>query len=257
MSKSEYPWRIFWILLAAALGGAFAVLPYVFEVFSKAGVLDAPATRTPLYLAMQILHLALVFGVAIAVGLFLAPKVDLRYPILSRWLNRTPSFAPVGTLRVTLFAGILSGAVSIFVLYVVILPLAPNFPKEANVPLWKRFLVCIYGGINEELVMRLCLLALVLWILQKIFRRPARSSSAIFWSANTIVAILYGAAYLPAIAAIVALTPLLVLSVVSLIGAVGLVFGQLAWRRGLEAAMLAHFISDLTLHLLGPFFGAK
>ena len=257
MSKPEYPWRIFWALLAAALCGSFAVLPYVIEVFSKAGVLEAPANRTPLYVVMQVLHLILIYGIAIALGLLLAPKVDLRYPILSRWFNGTSSFAPTGTLRVALVAGILCGAVSVLVLYAVILPNAPNFPKEASVPLWKRFLVCIYGGINEELVMRLCLLALFLWVLQRIFRRSARSSPAIFWSANTLVALLYGAAYLPAIAKVVPLTPFLVLSVVSLVGAVGLVYGRLTWRRGLEAAMLAHFVSDLVLHLLGPFFGLK
>ena len=37
-------------------------------------------------------------------------------------------------------------------------------------------------------------------------------------------------------------------------GGAGIVFGRLCWNRGWEAAMLAHFISDLVIHILGPLF---
>ena len=50
------------------------------------------------------------------------------------------------------------------------------------------------------------------------------------------------------------LTPVVIVAVISLNTGAGLVFGYLTWRRGLEAAMIAHFCSDVILHLVGPLF---
>jgi hypothetical protein len=94
-------------------------------------------------------------------------------------------------------AGVAIGALTVLMLYAVILPRIPQFPTEADVPLWKRLGVCIYGAINEELLIRLFLLSLVLWGLQAIARRSARSSPTVFWIGNILVALLFGAAYLP------------------------------------------------------------
>jgi hypothetical protein len=35
-------------------------------------------------------------------------------------------------------------------------------------------------------------------------------------------------------------------------GLAALAFGYLTWKRGIEAAMLAHFSSDFIAHVLGP-----
>jgi membrane protease YdiL (CAAX protease family) len=51
------------------------------------------------------------------------------------------------------------------------------------------------------------------------------------------------------------ITPLtlpIILTVVSLNSIGGLVFGYLYFENGLATAMLAHFVADLILHVLGP-----
>jgi membrane protease YdiL (CAAX protease family) len=35
-------------------------------------------------------------------------------------------------------------------------------------------------------------------------------------------------------------------------GLAALAFGYLTWKRGIEAAMLAHFSSDFIAHVVGP-----
>jgi hypothetical protein len=40
----------------------------------------------------------------------------------------------------------------------------------------------------------------------------------------------------------------------SINGVASLLFGYLCWKRGLEAAMLAHFSTDIMLHVVGPMF---
>ena len=65
-----------------------------------------------------------------------------------------------------------------------------------------------------------------------------------------LAAVLFGLGHLPATAALLPLTPAVVARAVVLNGIAGVVFGWLYWRRGLEAAMVAHFCADLVLHVL-------
>ena len=61
---------------------------------------------------------------------------------------------------------------------------------------------------------------------------------------------LFGLGHLPATAALLPLTPAVIARALILNGIPGVVFGWLFWRRGLEAAMVAHFAADLVLHVI-------
>jgi membrane protease YdiL (CAAX protease family) len=74
----------------------------------------------------------------------------------------------------------------------------------------------------------------------------------LYWSAIVIAAVLFGAGHLPATAALTPLTLVVVSRAIVLNGIAGVAFGVLYWRNGLEAAMLAHFGSDVVLHVLAP-----
>lgn len=253
MAKTKYPWRVFWVLLFASIAGMVGVLPYVFSLPGKLLDLDNLTMPLPVWVAVQVMHSSIVFGMIVVLGLLLAPKVGIGIPQLSDWLyhKRRP---PVSSFRMPLAVGFAIGIVTALLLFFVFLPRIPDWPSEAGVPVWQRFLACIYGAINEELLMRLFLFSLVLWILQKITRTAAGASDALFWTGNVIVALLFGAAYLPAAAKMIELTPLAITAIMSLKGAAGLVFGYLCWKRGLEAAMLAHFSADFVLHIIAPLF---
>jgi hypothetical protein len=257
MPPKRYPWRVFWALFAAAIVGAASILPYVFEVFAAKLATDVEATSTLLVVLMQLLHLTLIFGIATGVGLLVAPKAGICLPFIEPRLYGQASKLPANSFRVAGIAGLIVGTLSVSALYLIILPRIPEFPTEAAIPLWKRIGVCLYGGINEELLMRLFFLSLILWPLQKMSRRAPGQSAALFWIANVLVALLFGAAYLPATSSIVPLTAFSITAIVLLKGASGIVFGYLAWSRGLEAAIVAHFVSDLLIHIVGPFFSVQ
>lgn len=115
-------------------------------------------------------------------------------------------------------------------------------------------LAALGAGINEEIWFRLgvltSLMALGSWLL-----KIEHSSTALFWSANTAAAILFGAAHLPQFALMADGLPFNVIGVVLLQnGLVGLIFGWLYWRQGLLAAMLAHFTADIVIHVIIPTF---
>jgi membrane protease YdiL (CAAX protease family) len=116
---------------------------------------------------------------------------------------------------------------------------------------WKGFLASFYGGIAEEVLLRLFVMSLFAWIGSFISKTPeGKPSSAVFWIANIFAAVLFGLGHLPATATIIPLTPLVITRAIVLNGLAGIGFGWLYWKRGLESAMIAHFSADIVLHVL-------
>ncbi len=80
-------------------------------------------------------------------------------------------------------------------------------------------------------------------------------STGAFWTANLIVAIIFGLGHLPAASIMMLpITPVVVTAALVLNGIAALVFGYLYWKKGLEAAMVAHFSADIVVHVFGPAF---
>lgn len=251
-----YPWKLFWLLLGACVLGIAAALPYIYALFwhmiVRGGSLPMPL---PILVTAQLMQSAIVFGGIVALGILLGRKVGIGAPILQRWLYRTGEGYPASWARTPLAWGFALGVLTFLLYLLVFFPLIPEWPwhEEAALPVWKRFLICLYGGINIELLMRFFMLSLFLWLLKKIARDSSpRPGPGIFWMANTIVALIYAAGHLPAAKSLMPLTPSVLAAVLLPTAVAGLAFGYLTWKRGIEAAMLAHFSSDFVAHVIGP-----
>ncbi len=107
------------------------------------------------------------------------------------------------------------------------------------------------AGIGEELLMRFFLMTLLTLIFLKLFRKNHTIAA---WSAIILVALIFGALHLPPTAELVELTPLLKVRAILLNGIAGIALGLLYWKRGLESAMVAHFLTDVIVHGLSPVF---
>jgi hypothetical protein len=114
---------------------------------------------------------------------------------------------------------------------------------------WQGFLAALSAGINEELWLRLGLMTFLVWLGTKLMKQE-RPSPRIVWIANGLTAIAFGMLHLPLAATLGPLTIVIVVRVLLLNGIAGIVFGWLYWRRGLLAAMVAHFITDIVLHVV-------
>lgn len=114
----------------------------------------------------------------------------------------------------------------------------------------------LYGGVIEEVMLRLFWLSLIAFGLQWIFARNQRPlPSWIGWTANIAAALLFAAGHLPATAAMTALTPVVMVRCFVLNGAGGLVFGWLYEKEGIQYAMIAHAMAHVFSKLLiGIFF---
>jgi membrane protease YdiL (CAAX protease family) len=122
-----------------------------------------------------------------------------------------------------------------------------------NPPAWQGFLASFYGGINEEIMLRLFLMTLIVWVFYKIKKtKDGKPTKISMWLAIILAAVIFGAGHLPALMSITTITPLLIIRTIALNALGGIIFGWLYWKKGLESAMISHFSADIVLHVIVP-----
>ncbi len=99
----------------------------------------------------------------------------------------------------------------------------------------------LYGGVIEEVMLRLFMMSLIAFILWKLFaRREEKPTVAILIVSNVIAALLFAAGHLPATLMLLGSSPLILIRCFLLNGAFGLLFGYLYRKYGLRYSMIAH-----------------
>ena len=98
-----------------------------------------------------------------------------------------------------------------------------------------------YGGVIEEVMLRLFFMTLVVFVLWKLFaKKEEKPTTAILIVANVVAAILFAAGHLPATLIMIGNSPMVLIRCFLLNGGFGLLFGYLYRKHGLRYAMLAH-----------------
>ena len=99
----------------------------------------------------------------------------------------------------------------------------------------------IYGGVIEEVMLRLFMMSLFAWLLHKLFwRKQEQTSVAALVLANIVAALLFAAGHLPTTAVLMGLTPMIIFRCFLINGGLALLFGRLYRKHGLRYAMIAH-----------------
>jgi len=122
----------------------------------------------------------------------------------------------------------------------------PRIRSTASLPLWMRAIIPVYAAVTEEVIYRLGIMTVVVWIATFVVRQPTGSPpAAAVWLGIALAAVLFGLAHV----ANVPNAPRPILRAVTLNGFAGTVLGWLYWKRGFEAAVMAHFGADLFIYL--------
>lgn len=257
-TKRPFSWKVFLFVLALIVPATFAVLPYALTVQS----VTLEADKLPLVIIGTLVN-ALIYGVLAGIGLFLAGRIGLGLPFIEGWLKKEPLW---DRFRDTLVLSVIVGVVaSLIILALSLLVFKPpllaeldrlgiTLPEDIQPPAWQGFLASFYGGIVEEVLLRLFLLTLLAWLGSLVSRdSEGRPKPVVFWIANILAAVVFGLGHLPTTAAIgLPLSALVVTRAIVLNGLGGLAFGWLYWKRGLESAIMAHFSADIVLHVITP-----
>ena len=256
-----FNWKIFWILVAAATFGVIAILPYSLALQGdKLNSVPLPMPL-PLLVTIQIVPQIILFAILIAIGLYFANRTGLGLPILEARLKGESVGARIrAILPISVIVGVV-GALIIIALDVYVFQPAMQAQlgnaasaltgRAATPAAWKGFLASFYGGLDEEILLRLIVMSFLAWLGHFVSKTAdGKPTVAVMWVANVLAAILFGLGHLPATAVLVPLTSVVILRAVVLNGLVGIACGYLYFTRGLESAMLSHFSADLVLHVL-------
>jgi membrane protease YdiL (CAAX protease family) len=237
----------FWMILAAL--STLAVFPYLLAI-NPSLVAQVPMPLPVLVIA-QTAQTSILVLLLSWLGLRLGQSIGLDSPFARALVY---GLKPPSISRRALIIAVLTGVVGgllIILLAQLFQPFMPptTQPNGVSVELWKRLLASFYGGITEELLLRLFLMTLIAWIIWKTaFKGHMPPTAIVFWIAIVVAAILFGVGHLPAAAGIWPLTPTVIVRTIALNALAGIAFGFIYWRWGLEYAMLAHFCADIVLH---------
>ncbi|MDY9923619.1 CPBP family intramembrane glutamic endopeptidase [Methanobacterium sp.] len=247
--KLNINWKLFLILFVASIIASLLVLPYALAL--------SPALAsvfTPVVLIAQLIQSIILFAIAILVGLTLYKRVGFKMPILEGWLEgKEVGNYLKSILGISVGLGVLAGILIIIFSFLFTSASSVLQGAELTVPLWKSFLASFYGGIGEEILFRLFVMTVIVWIFYKIKKTPEGKPTTIGISlAIIITAILFGIGHLPITGSIIAITPLVIARAIVLNGIGAIIFGWLYWKKGLESAMISHFSADIVLHVLFP-----
>jgi membrane protease YdiL (CAAX protease family) len=248
--KSIINWRIFFILLSLSLLSVLAVFPYV--VTLQRDVLKQLDIPISVVFIAQFIQSVLLFSVAIFSGLYLGKRINFHSPVLEALVTHR-DYKKI--IKDILFLSILLGCFSAVAIYVVdylfTMQGSAITTHQNLAPIWQKLLAAFYGGITEEVLTRLFLMTLFIWVGTRILKQKEPVQLVIVFSI-LIAAIIFGLGHLPLTASLIQLTPLILVRAVVLNGIGGVVFGWLYWKKGLEAAMIAHFSADIFLLTVLP-----
>jgi len=246
-------WKLYFILLTASILSVIAVMPYALTLQGE--ILKTVDLPLPLLLLISIIQSSVMFAVIIFVGLILTKTTGLSLPILESYIEKSHAENNLSSiLKISVLFGVATGSVLI-ILDHLFTRMGVDMMEEASFPIWQGFLASFYGGIGEEILLRLFVMTLIVWILSKLIKSKdlVIKNNFIIWSSILISSLLFGLLHLPATAMLTTLTPLVIFRALLLNGIGGIVFGWLYWKKGLEASMIAHFSTDITLHVIFPF----
>ncbi|MEZ4868261.1 MAG: CPBP family intramembrane glutamic endopeptidase [Caldilineaceae bacterium] len=267
-THKPFNWRLWGILVAAILVSVIFVTPYTLSL--QAHSLQNMQLPLPLsvLLPLQWAQTTVLYGIIAALGLLIAGRIGLGLPFLESWLAGQPDWARVRRfVAPAIVVGLLAGIAIVLLDQMVFAPrlatelarLGQSEPPTLAAPAWQGFLASFYGGVTEEILLRLFVLSLFAWIGRFVNRTATgRPGLTVLWIANVIAAVLFGLGHLPAtVAAGLPLDTLVITRAIVLNGLGGLAFGWFYWTFGLEAAMLSHFSADLVLHVVLPLLAGR
>lgn len=202
------------------------------------------------------LFLSLITIPSIWIGLILGRQVGLGSPLFGGLLSGDAGCFREFVRQAGLAAilGIAVGALLLLIRQFSAPYLPPEVPAFGHRGVIGGLAVSFGAAVGEEIWFRLGLMTLLVWCGSRLFsdRKPR---SGMVWIIIVVSAVAFGAAHLPQLLSYGAGSPFAIGGTILGNTAVGTLYGWCFWRKGLFAAMVAHFTVDLMIHVLPAFVG--
>lgn len=257
--------RFFLVLWLAGMAGVLSFL--LVDISALIAALPLPEGASPpelpppaLLKPLMMIQPTVLVSLAVLIGIWLAPKVGLNAPVARALAERAPIMP---ALKPQIIPGVIAGVASGVAIVGIWVTAKPFLPEEfvTRALEFNNFIPhavrVLYGGLTEEILLRWGLMTFLVWLQWRVFQRGDGPPRGIYFVAAIFVsAVIFGLGHLP-IASLLAgaLTAPIVAYVVAANSLFGIVAGFLYWRRGLEAAMLAHIFAHVVLVIAIYFAG--
>lgn len=229
------------VLFLATLAAQFISLRF--------GRLDLDASMASMWLP-SLLFLSVLTLPACWIGLKLGPSLGLGAPRLVALMQGQPGrwTALRNDVLIASGLGLVLGALLLGLRFV-LQPMLPDaLPAYGFRGVAGGFAVSIGAAVGEEVWFRLGLMTLLVGLATRL-RSDRQATAPMVIAVILLVSVAFGAAHLPQLAAHGAASPFAVGATVLGNVLVGVLYGWCYWKRGLLAAIAAHFSVDLVLHV--------
>lgn len=230
-------WMILtFMILICIVGGYFTTL-YTLETVDQSMIEDAikQVGSKELFIVVSVAKISLYGAIFAVIGIILSNKIGL-------WkkfeVNKKAIF---GVIIISIIGGLSLSIVDRYVFGSFIDPVLHSYDNKPTI----EYIIAsfTYGGVYEEILMRLFLMSLLSWIIGKIFYRKEKEIPVkVFIISNIITALLFAAGHIPSTIQTFGYVDALILFRCFLMnGAFGIAFGWLYRKYGIGYSMLAHF----------------
>jgi hypothetical protein len=198
--------------------------------------------------ALWVLAQAVGYAIAIFVGLYLGRSVGLGAPLLESWMNGEEiRDRAVSALKISFVLGSCVAVVKFILDRFLFSQFVPSLLMQwKQIPFGLVWIIPFEQGIGDEIFHRLFWMTILVWIIYKIQKPENNQPTPIgVWTAILIATIfsIPGTVFWFS-------GPIIGLQLTILTAVGGIVFGWLYWKKGIESAILAHFISSVVLVVL-------
>lgn len=236
--------KLFCLLVGAGVVTGLMVMPFTFALIELPD--DVPMS---LLVAAQTVQLFVILSIVCFVGLKLINKTELAgFPVLDEHTAGAKSAATKKSIVTEAVCwGLLGGLLTVLLCLPFWKLSVDLLAVEMKVALWKSILACFYGGIAEEVIFRLGMMTFLVWLFGK-----CKLQKSGYWLAIIITGVIFGLGHIGITGGLTSITFDVILRAVLLNGSLSVIYGVLYWKRGLESAMIAHFSTDVVLHIIIP-----
>ena len=237
-------WKFLLLVLFAGVIGGYCTGIYSYNSLSLEllkQIQEQNVTKEMLGLSAAIQY-GIIFGLVLAViGIFLSKKINLWNEFKVDKKAIITSIIITIIVALILFPGdkLIFGSMNNWV--------AEQYTVKPTI--YKIIGGLLVGGIIEEVMMRLFIMSLIVFITSKLLKKK-EIPTCIYVIANIIVALIFAAGHLPSTATMTDITPLLVFRCFLFNGGIGLAFGYLYRKYNIRYAIASHGFSHLIADVL-------
>ena len=237
-------WKFLLVVLIGGLIGGYCTGVYSYDSLSPEMLkqLQDQNVSKEIFGLVYMVEYGMVFGMILAAfSIFFSKKINLWHNFI---INKK---AIITTIIITIISALI-----LFPLDKLIFGSLNTWVSNqytAKPTIYKMLGGLLVGGIVEEVIVRLFVMSLILYIISKISKKKEIPYIA-YIIANVLAALAFAALHLPATATMTNLTPIIIIRCFLINGGLGLAFGYLYRKYDIRYAMISHGLCHLIADIL-------